>query len=135
MYIVGFLFGLGFDTATEIALLGIIAIQSLNNVSAWIIMPLPCLFTCGMSLIDTIDGIVMAYIYGKSFINPIKKIYYNLISTKLFNLVCITFFYSIWIRIATGFIIVPIIASYTNAWCCTHFHWTRKGMIVNIINI
>ena len=83
MYIVGFLFGLGFDTATEIALLGIIAIQSVNNVSAWIIMPLPCLFTCGMSLIDTIDGIIMAYIYGKSFINPIKKIYYNLIITSI----------------------------------------------------
>jgi high-affinity nickel-transport protein len=83
MYFVGFLFGLGFDTATEIALLGIITIQSTNDVSSWIIMPLPLLFTCGMSLIDTIDGIIMTNIYGWGFINPIKKIYYNLTITSI----------------------------------------------------
>jgi len=83
MYFVGFLFGLGFDTATEIALLGIIAIQSAKNVSSWIIMPLPLLFTSGMSLIDTIDGIIMTNIYGKQIINPVKKMYYNLIITTI----------------------------------------------------
>jgi high-affinity nickel-transport protein len=83
MYFVGFLFGLGFDTATEIALLGIIAIQSTNNIPSWIIMPLPLLFTCGMSLIDAIDGIIMTNIYGKAIINPIKKFYYNLIITTI----------------------------------------------------
>lgn len=83
MYFVGFLFGLGFDTATEVALLGIIAIQSVNGISAWIIMPLPFLFTCGMSLIDTVDGIIMTNVYGWAFIKPVKKIYYNLIITLI----------------------------------------------------
>lgn len=83
MYFVGLIFGLGFDTAIEIALLGLIAIQSASNISSWIIIPLPILFTCGMTLIDTADGIIMTNIYGWGYINPIRKIYYNLTITSI----------------------------------------------------
>lgn len=83
MYFVGFLFGLGFDTATEIALLGIIVIQSANKMSSWIIMPLPILFTCGMVLIDTIDGIIVTNLYKVAILTPIKKMYYNFVITSV----------------------------------------------------
>ena len=81
MYPLGFLFGLGFDTATEVALLGIAATEAARGVSIWSIMVFPALFTVGMSLIDTIDGILMVVAYGWAFIKPIRKLYYNLTIT------------------------------------------------------
>lgn len=79
----GFLFGLGFDTATEIALLGISATQAAHGVSAWSIIVFPALFAAGMSLVDTTDGILMLGAYDWAFIKPMRKLYYNLIITSV----------------------------------------------------
>jgi high-affinity nickel-transport protein len=78
MYPIGFLFGLGFDTATEIALFGISATQVSGGMSFWSVMVLPVLFTAGMSLVDTTDGIMMTGAYQWAFVRPIRKIYYNM---------------------------------------------------------
>ncbi len=81
MYPVGLLFGLGFDTATEVALLGISATAAAKGVSIWSIMVFPALFAAGMSLIDTTDGILMLGAYDWAFIKPLRKLYYNLTIT------------------------------------------------------
>ena len=79
----GFLFGLGFDTATEIGLLGIAAIQAAKGMATWDIMVFPLLFTCGMTLIDTTDSIVMTGAYNWAFKEPLRKLWYNLTMTGL----------------------------------------------------
>jgi high-affinity nickel-transport protein len=81
MYPIGFLFGLGFDTATEIGLLGISATQAAKGMSFWAILVFPALFTAGMSLMDTTDSMLMTGAYGWAFINPIRKLWYNLTIT------------------------------------------------------
>ncbi len=81
MYFVGFLFGLGFDTASEIALLGIAASQTLNGVSPLTILVFPALFTVGMTLVDTTDCMIMLGAYGWAFMKPVRKLYYNLTIT------------------------------------------------------
>ena len=81
MYPIGFLFGLGFDTATEIGLLGISATQAAQGMSFWAILVFPALFTAGMSLMDTTDGVLMTGAYGWAFVNPIRKLWYNLTIT------------------------------------------------------
>ena len=77
----GFLFGLGFDTATEIGLLGIAATQAAKGVSLSAIMVFPALFAAGMALIDTTDGVLMLHAYDWAFVKPIRKLYYNLTIT------------------------------------------------------
>jgi high-affinity nickel-transport protein len=77
----GFLFGLGFDTATEVTLLGIASSQASHGMSIVSILAFPLLFAAGMSLIDTTDGIMMLGAYGWAFIKPIRKLYYNLTIT------------------------------------------------------
>ncbi len=81
MYPLGFLFGLGFDTATEIALLAVSAAAVAKGASIWAILLFPALFAAGMSLIDTTDGVLMLGAYRWAFINPIRKLYYNLVIT------------------------------------------------------
>ena len=81
MYPLGVLFGLGFDTATEIGLLGISAAEASKGLSIWSIMVFPALFAAGMSLVDTTDNILMLGAYGWAFINPLRKLYYNLTIT------------------------------------------------------
>jgi high-affinity nickel-transport protein len=81
MYPLGILFGLGFDTATEIALLGISASQSADGLSMWSILVFPALFTAGMSLVDATDSVLMVRAYGWAFVKPIRKLYYNMIIT------------------------------------------------------
>ncbi len=81
MFPLGFLFGLGFDTATEVALLGISATQAAQGISIWSIMVFPALFAAGMSLIDTTDGVLMLGAYDWAFVKPIRKLYYNLTIT------------------------------------------------------
>jgi high-affinity nickel-transport protein len=83
MYPVGFLFGLGFDTATEIGLLGISATQAASGMSFWSIMVFPALFTAGMALVDTIDSGIMVGAYGWAFVNPVRKLWYNLTITAV----------------------------------------------------
>src|SRR2546427_3589488 len=79
---VGVLFGLGFDTATEVALIAIsVGVGVSSAVPIWMILILPLMFTCGMVLVDTSDGVVMRSAYGWAFVNPIRKVYYNLTVT------------------------------------------------------
>jgi len=81
MYLVGFLFGLGFDTATEIGLLGISAAGASSGMSVWSIMVFPALFASGMALIDSLDNFVMVGAYGWAFDKPVRKLYYNMTIT------------------------------------------------------
>jgi nickel/cobalt transporter (NiCoT) family protein len=82
IYPIGVLFGLGFDTATEIALIAIsVGVGVSANVPLYYVLVLPLLFTCGMVLIDTTDGVVMRMAYGWAFLNPLRKVYYNLTVT------------------------------------------------------
>jgi high-affinity nickel-transport protein len=78
MYPIGLLFGLGFDTATEVGLLGIAAAAAGKGVPIASILIFPALFTAGMSLMDTTDSILMLGAYGWAFVKPIRKLYYNL---------------------------------------------------------
>ena len=89
MYPLGFLFGLGFDTATEIGLLGISAAEASKGLSLWSILVFPVLFAAGMSLIDTTDNILMLGAYGWAFIKPVRKLYYNLTITFVSVLVAV----------------------------------------------
>ncbi|KAG1383640.1 hypothetical protein G6F60_003354 [Rhizopus arrhizus] len=89
MYPLGFLFGLGFDTASEITLLGITAIQATNGMSMWIIILLPLLFASGMALIDSFDSILMLFTYTWAYVNPIRKLFYNLTITSISVVVAI----------------------------------------------
>ncbi|WP_439654769.1 HoxN/HupN/NixA family nickel/cobalt transporter [Trinickia terrae] len=89
MYPIGFLFGLSFDTATEIALFGISATQVSGGMSLWSVIVLPVLFTAGMSLVDTTDGILMMGAYKWAFVRPIRKIYYNMTITFVSVLVAV----------------------------------------------
>jgi nickel/cobalt transporter (NiCoT) family protein len=83
MYPVGMLFGLGFDTATEVALLVLSGTAVNNGLPFWAILCLPILFAAGMSLFDTADGCFMNFAYGWAFSRPIRKVYYNMIITGL----------------------------------------------------
>ncbi len=87
MYFVGFLFGLGFDTASEVGILTLSAHSGQTSTPFWVIMLLPLLFMAGMCLIDALDGILMLGAYGWAFIKPVRKVYYNLIITTLSVLV------------------------------------------------
>ena len=81
MFPVGFLFGLGFETATEIALLQVSASSGAKGQSLANVMVLPVLFAAGMTLVDSADGMIMVGAYNWAFINPIRKLYYNLTIT------------------------------------------------------
>ncbi len=89
MYPVGVLFGLGFDTATEVGLLGIAAVQAGKGLPIIDILIFPALFTAGMCLLDTTDGILMLGAYGWAFVKPIRKLYYNLNITLISVLVAV----------------------------------------------
>jgi high-affinity nickel-transport protein len=83
MYPLGMLFGLGFDTATEVGLLGISAAQSVQGLSVWSILVFPALFTAGMALVDTTDTVLMIGAYGWAFVKPVRKLWYNLTITAI----------------------------------------------------
>jgi high-affinity nickel-transport protein len=88
MYPVGVVFGLGFDTATEVALLATTALYASQHIPWYGIICLPILFTAGMSLMDTTDGVFMNLAYGWAFLNPVRKVYYNLAITGLSVGIC-----------------------------------------------
>ncbi|KAJ3067358.1 hypothetical protein HDU98_009401 [Podochytrium sp. JEL0797] len=92
MYFVGFLFGLGFDTATEISVLAL-AVCTHSKTNNWLIMFFPALFTVGMNLIDSLDGILISGIYGWADIHPVKKLWYN------FYITMVSMIYAIFIAL------------------------------------
>jgi high-affinity nickel-transport protein len=79
----GFLFGLGFDTATEVAVFSISIAQAARGVSLWAVLVFPALFAAGMSLVDTTDGVMMLGAYEWAFVKPLRKLYYNMTITLL----------------------------------------------------
>jgi len=83
MYPMGIMFGLGFDTATEVALLALAGGFAAKGLPLWAILPLPILFAAGMSMMDTADGAFMAKAYNWAFSNPIRKVFYNMTITGL----------------------------------------------------
>jgi high-affinity nickel-transport protein len=88
MYPVGVVFGMGFDTATEVALLATTALLATQSLPWYSIMCLPILFTAGMTLMDTLDGCFMNVAYGWAFFNPVRKVFYNLAITGLSVAIC-----------------------------------------------
>jgi len=115
MYPLGILFGLGFDTATEIGVLGISAAEASKGLSLWSILVFPALFAADMSLIDTTDSILMLGAYGWAFVKPIRKLYYNITIT----------FVSVLVAFAVGGIeALGLLAG--------HFH--LKGAFWNFVN-
>jgi nickel/cobalt transporter (NiCoT) family protein len=89
MFPLGFLFGLGFDTATEIGLLAIAATQASSGLPIWSILVFPALFTAGMTLIDTANSVLMTGAYGWAFQKPVRKLYYNLTITFISVIVAV----------------------------------------------
>lgn len=83
MYPLGLLFGLGFDTATEVGLLGIAATGGAKGLPIWSILVFPVLFTAGMSLVDSADSVLMLGAYGWAFVKPLRKLYYNITITSV----------------------------------------------------
>jgi high-affinity nickel-transport protein len=83
MYLVGFLFGLGFDTASEISFLAISAGAAAQHIPMYALISLPLIFAAGMSLMDTADGAFMSQAYSWAFSNPVRKVFYNLTVTAL----------------------------------------------------
>ncbi len=87
MYPVGLLFGLGFDTATEVGLLGIAATEASKGLPIWSILLFPALFAAGMALVDAADGVLMLGAYGWAFARPLRKLFYNLTITAVSTVV------------------------------------------------
>jgi high-affinity nickel-transport protein len=83
MYPLGLLFGLGFDTASEVGLLAMTAGASAGNLPTGAVLSLPILFAAGMTMMDTTDGVLMSRAYDWAFLNPLRKIFYNLTTTGL----------------------------------------------------
>lgn len=103
MYLVGFLFGLGFDTASEISLLAISAGAAAQHLPLYALISLPLIFAAGMSLMDTADGAFMSRAYSWAFSNPVRKVFYNLTMTGL----------SVFVALFVGLIEVAQIAART----------------------
>ncbi|HEX5281748.1 MAG TPA: HoxN/HupN/NixA family nickel/cobalt transporter [Micropepsaceae bacterium] len=89
MYPLGILFGLGFDTATEVGVLAISAAEAAKGLSIWALLIFPTLFTAGMALLDTLDSMLMTRAYGWAFVRPVRKLYYNLTLTAVSVLVAL----------------------------------------------
>jgi high-affinity nickel-transport protein len=81
MYALGFLFGLGFDTATEVGLLALAGTQAAQGLSPWQVLVFPALFTAGMALVDTADSVLMVGVYGWATAQPLRRLRYNLTVT------------------------------------------------------
>jgi len=146
IYPIGVLFGLGFDTATEVALVAIsVGVGVSNSVPLWMILVLPFMFTCGMVLVDTSDGVVMRMAYGWAFLNPLRKIFYNLTITVISVLVAFAIggiellqvlsmelkltgpFFNLINNLdfeSLGYVVVAI---FVIAWLASTFWWKYKG--------
>ncbi|MDH6247797.1 HoxN/HupN/NixA family nickel/cobalt transporter [Mycobacterium sp. OTB74] len=122
MYPVGVLFGLGFDTATEVALLVLAGTSAAAGLPWYAILCLPILFAAGMSLLDTADGTFMNFAYGWAFLKPVRKVYYNITITGL----------SIVVALAIGSIeLLGLLAQQLN-WTGGFWDWIN-GLDINAL--
>jgi high-affinity nickel-transport protein len=122
MYPVGVLFGLGFDTATEVGLLVLAGTGAAAGLPWYAILCLPVLFAAGMSLLDTIDGSFMNFAYGWAFSKPVRKVYYNLVITGL----------SVVVAFAIGSIELLTVLSGQLNWSGGIWSWVA-GVNLNVI--
>ncbi len=99
MFPVGFLMGLGFDTATQVALLILASGTALGTLPWYAVLVLPVLFAAGMALFDTADGVFMARAYRWAFVKPVRKVYYNLTVTVLSVVVALVIGGIIWLQL------------------------------------
>ncbi len=122
LFPIGFLFGIGFDTATEIALFGLSSSQAVGGISFSSIMVMPALFTAGMLLVDTLDGILMVRVYRWAFVRPIRKLYYNLTITLM--------------SVVVAFLIggIEILSLLSDQMSFTGFFWREIQSITNHFN-
>lgn len=126
MYPLGVLFGLGFDTATEVAFLVLAGTSVAAGLPLWAILSLPILFAAGMSLLDTIDGSFMNFAYGWAFSKPVRKVYYNIAITGL----------SVFVAFYIGTLeLLQVLAQQLNLhgglWnYCAHFDINRAGFTI-----
>lgn len=130
MFPVGFLFGLGFDTATEVALLGLAGYQAAQQVSIWAILIFPLLFTAGMCFVDSVSGLLMLGACRWAYINPQRKRYYNLVITGF------SFLTALLIGIYEA---IQLIADHLHIQNSTinfinnHFEWIGVGLILTFL--
>jgi high-affinity nickel-transport protein len=141
MYPLGMLFGLGFDTASEIGLLAMTAGASVGNLPLPAILSMPILFAAGMLLMDTTDGVLMSKAYNWAFLNPLRKIFYNLTTTGLSVAVALLIgsiellqvfismlslhggIYSFIAELDFGVLGYAIVALFLLAWACSVAFW------------
>jgi nickel/cobalt transporter (NiCoT) family protein len=116
MYPVGVLFGLGFDTATEVGLLALTAGAAGGHAPAVAVLALPVLFAAGMSLMDTADGVFMSKAYGWAFSSPARKVYYNLAVTSL----------SVLVALLIGTVELGQVMSDRLGWTGGFWNWLQK---------
>jgi len=122
MYPVGVLFGLGFDTATEVALLVLAGTSAAAGLPWYAILCLPVLFAAGMSLLDTADGTFMNFAYGWAFLKPVRKVYYNITITGL----------SIAVALIIGGIELLGLLAQQLGWTGTFWDWI-SGLDINLL--
>ena len=156
MYPVGFLFGLGFDTATEVSMFGVSAAQAANGLSIMAIMVFPVLFAAGMSLVDTSDGVMMLGAYDWAFVKPMRKLYYNMTITLVSIMVALVIggiealgLVSDQLDLKTGFFWKPIVVLNDNfnnigfliiglffaAWLISYIVYKAKGLDELEVNV
>jgi high-affinity nickel-transport protein len=130
----GALFGLGFDTASEVALLAVAAGVATHHVPFLAVMSLPILFAAGMSLMDTIDGAFMSSAYGWAFASPVRKVYYNMTVTTLSVLVALMVGGAEIVRVLVnrgpdvshlGYVVVALFAA---TWAVSALVWKVRGI-------
>jgi nickel/cobalt transporter (NiCoT) family protein len=115
MYLVGVLFGLGFDTATEVGLLAITAGAATGRIPPLAIVALPTLFAAGMAMMDTADGVFMTKAYRWAFASPARKLYYNIVVTTL----------SVFVALLVGTIELAQVASNKLGWNGGLWSWLQ----------
>jgi nickel/cobalt transporter (NiCoT) family protein len=133
MYPLGVLFGLGFDTATEIALLALAAGVATHDVPLPAIVALPTLFAAGMSLMDTVDGAFMTHAYGWAFSNPVRRVYYNITVTSLSVAVAIVIGMIELLQVTVGFppfdlgkVGYLVVALFLATWAVSFVYWKMR---------
>jgi len=129
MYPVGVLFGLGFDTATEIGLLTTAAVATSQDMPLVAVLSLPIVFAAGMSLLDTADGVLMCGAYGWAFAHPMRKVFYNLTITGLSAVV------ALFIGSVELLSIISARAGWTPGWWAPLVQWDSQAMGYGVVGL
>ena len=129
MYPIGFLFGLGFDTATEIGLLTTAAVATSQEMPLVAVLSLPLVFAAGMSLFDTADGVLMCGAYGWAFAHPLRKVFYNLTITGLSAVV------ALFIGTVEFLSIISARAGWQPGWWTPFVRWDSQAMGYGVVGL